>query len=434
MAALMAAKAADFRFVYDSVAVFIDAALAHEALLPLRHLHYAYGVSFKRVGRADSAISHFRAALALDPDWPDVWMALAETYYHHLLTPAAVDSARAALDQTLALDPNFTPAMNYMVEHMLSTGETARAEQLIDQLKQASSDTTRIRALDLRLRCVRDGSEHIEWHEQASLGAAPVIAAAAYLAESGRYMQCAEDAYRSVLQLEHITLADEWGARLGLQTVLFAQQRYDDLKAVLDVARDGVRRSAAALYMLDTAAGGPFDQEAAATAGDNRCSDFALRSSGALWLCGIWADHQGDAQAVRDIEAVLIARSDSTGARRDSLVANRMNAYSALAAGDTAAAVQRFRAMVPAAGRRNLRWDLWESLGPERLKLAQLLFAREEYAEALRVAEWLDHPHPVLYLLYLPESLRLRVRIANAMGDTELAAECRGRLARMDAW
>ena len=133
-------------------------------------------------------------------------------------------------------------------------------EQLIDQFQRVSSDTARIRSLELRLRCVRDGSEHIDWHEEASLDVASVIAAAAYLAESGLQLQCAEDAYRAVLQIENITAADQWGTRLGLQTVLLAQQRYEELKAVLDGAEPGVLRSTTALYLLDVAAGAPVER------------------------------------------------------------------------------------------------------------------------------------------------------------------------------
>ena len=112
MAALMAAKSADFRFVYDSVAVYIDAALAHEALLPPRHLHYAHGLSFKRTGRADSAISHFRAALALDPDWADVWMALAETYYYYVLTPHGRGFSTGRVGPDTGVGSGFHPCDN----------------------------------------------------------------------------------------------------------------------------------------------------------------------------------------------------------------------------------------------------------------------------------------------------------------------------------
>jgi len=49
-------------------------------------------------------------------------------------------------------------------------------------------------------------------------------------------------------------------------------------------------------------------------------------------------------------------------------------------------------------------------------------------AEALRVAQNFDAAAPVIYLLYLPASLSLRVRIAQALGDRDLEARMRVRL------
>jgi hypothetical protein len=62
------------------------------------------------------------------------------------------------------------------------------------------------------------------------------------------------------------------------------------------------------------------------------------------------------------------------------------------------------------------------------LALAELLFARGWFAEVLRVASIFDSPSPVMYLIYLPVSLGVRLRAAQALGDAALAERFRARL------
>jgi hypothetical protein len=75
-----------------------------------------------------------------------------------------------------------------------------------------------------------------------------------------------------------------------------------------------------------------------------------------------------------------------------------------------------------------MAWGLWESLGSERLLLAELLMARGEYALALRIADGFDHPQPAIYLVYLPASLALRARAGERLGRPRLAEEFGHRL------
>jgi hypothetical protein len=105
-----------------------------------------------------------------------------------------------------------------------------------------------------------------------------------------------------------------------------------------------------------------------------------------------------------------------------------MLARAALARADSAEALRRLSALVPTARRRPLEFDWWESLGGERLALAELLLARGQFAEALRVASIFDSPTPVIYLIYLPASLSVRLRAAQALGDAVLAERFRARL------
>jgi hypothetical protein len=110
------------------------------------------------------------------------------------------------------------------------------------------------------------------------------------------------------------------------------------------------------------------------------------------------------------------------------LLGQSVTARAALARGDSAGALKLLQQLVPTAGRGALIWNPWESLGGERLLLAELRLARGEFVEALRLARNFDAPVPVSYVLYLPASLKLRLRAARALGDEQLAQRVRARL------
>jgi Tfp pilus assembly protein PilF len=74
---------------------------------------------------------------------------------------------------------------------------------------------------------------------------------------------------------------------------------------------------------------------------------------------------------------------------------------------------------------------LWEPLAAERLQLARLRLATGELEAAIEAAESLDHPQPVVYVAYVAESLRVRVRAAEEQGDAERARQYRARLDRL---
>jgi hypothetical protein len=81
------------------------------------------------------------------------------------------------------------------------------------------------------------------------------------------------------------------------------------------------------------------------------------------------------------------------------LLARSVLARATLAGGDSAGAMKLLQELVPTTGRGALTWNPWESLGGERLLLAELRLARGEFAEAMRVARNFDAPGPVPYVL-----------------------------------
>ncbi len=76
-------------------------------------------------------------------------------------------------------------------------------------------------------------------------------------------------------------------------------------------------------------------------------------------------------------------------------------------------------------------WDLAEPLAVERLILVKLLMASGRMGEALDVGAVFDSPAPLIHLLVLGESLRLRLEAARVMRYEDLARRLSTRLERV---
>jgi hypothetical protein len=152
-----------------------------------------------------------------------------------------------------------------------------------------------------------------------------------------------------------------------------------------------------------------------------------------LWLLGNWAAAQGRVDRVATIADVLRAKHDSAPGRRGQILVSAMEARLTLLRGDTAGALARLSSLTPNAPRADLAWQPWESLGAERLTLAELLLALGRYEAAANVTAVFDSPQPVTFLIYLPASLRIRARAAAATGRSDLAEHFRRRLERLQA-
>jgi hypothetical protein len=177
--------------------------------------------------------------------------------------------------------------------------------------------------------------------------------------------------------------------------------------------------------------GSGFDRQAGAVA-DSAAANYERASVPSLWHLGTWEAHQKNLLRLRQIAQTLRRKADSSGSRRDRLVRDAIAARLKLLEGDSVTALRMLRELRPSAPRQQLAWDAWESLGPERLELARLLFARGSLQEAFGVATQLDATEPLTYPLYLRSSLMLRLQIAEAMKNAKLAAEYRRRIVQLN--
>jgi hypothetical protein len=186
------------------------------------------------------------------------------------------------------------------------------------------------------------------------------------------------------------------------------------------------------MYLMNAIAGAPVDDRATAVYAE-RCSEPERRNAPMLWLCGIFASRQSHTNDLERIDKALQEKIDSAPSRRDSLIVRSVSAFASLAAGDSVVALREFGSLKPTGSSGDLAWQPWEPLAAEHITFARLLLARGDYVEAYRVASSFDHPQPVIYLAFLPASLRVRIEAAEAMGQLSMAEDYRRRLAALGA-
>jgi len=259
------------------------------------------------------------------------------------------------------------------------------------------------------------------------------------LSVGGFQAECARAGWRALLDHETATDAEAYNRRfnaaLGLQSLLVAEMRYQELRQVLEnhIPYADLLRS---LYILNAVAGPGLQvraEEAAERFREYYRSEYVSGASLALflWFLGVWEAHRNEPAAARAIADSVSALARKSGARVDKLLAKSLEARAALASGDSTRAIEILRGLVPTKRRRD-PWYPYESLGGERLVLAELLYARSDYAEVLRVASSLDAPaRPPADLMYLPTSLQIRLKAAEAVDNRTLAERYRTRLAAL---
>ncbi|MGH7513322.1 MAG: tetratricopeptide repeat protein, partial [Gemmatimonadales bacterium] len=435
IAAVNGAQAADWMGYDDEARSFLAAALSHELDLPRKYAHLARGLQFFLSGSADSAVSRYRMALRLDPAWAAAWTALGDVYYHLLPTESPLDSlAEAAFTEARRADPDLLPPLYHLTEIALGRGELPRATTMLAAFRRSNPDPTWTLQLELMASCRTRGPAAMNWAAEVKAHAEEVFYAAKALSAAGAHWGCSESALRELLRSESLAANYRRASLLVLQSILVAERRYADVESLIDSAVAQGITDARGLYVLDAVAGAPFDRQAQAAMGDLPDGTRTLQAP-RLWFEGSWQAHAGDSSRLATVVDQLDHRARSGGDPLDSLLAEAMAARLDLVRGDTARASTRLLALRPAAGRAYITWGLWQSLAAERMALAEILLAEGQPSRALEIASGFDHFEPVMFVLYWPRSLELRIRAATSLGRSDLAqryAAQLGRIGRQD--
>jgi serine/threonine-protein kinase len=445
IAAMRGAQSARWLLENGQAISLIEAALANEASLSPRQRLLAQGIRRYFRGDALEAERVLLEAISRDPAWSDAWMALGEVYYH--LMPGvgsgaadAEEAFRAALDH----DPGFTPPRVHLAELALRRGDVVRGDSLRLALPSGEAQSTH---LDLMSRCVRSGREALDWSEVAGSeeGGFAVLSAAVSLGAGGAHPRCAIDAFGGLaswgarVEGGGPRTADmAWSTLLGLQSLNAATGNHDEVRRLITSARQ-FEQQQDYLWVVSALTGSPWGEEARRAA--ERLERADQQSATALWAIGVWNALRGSPEVVAEVAEIARVRARSATDGSVAVVADSLRSYgvladvlegwSALARADTSAAVERFTEVRPVGSPAGLEWSLWEPLAAERLQLARLRLATGELEAAIEAAESLDHPQPVVYVAYVAESLRVRVRAAEEQGDAERARQYRARLDRL---
>jgi len=413
-AALKGALAAEWEHEYDEAARLVELALRNDSVLPSRYVHFAQGLRDYYAGRAESATRHFKEAIRLDSTWSEAWMALGEVRYH--LFTEGDSSAADAFNRARNIDPDFAPPLFHLAEVALRDGKLETAQGLVERFRRNDPDSIWVAQLHLMLDCLRRGPDAVDWRPSAALHPVEVVHAAKILASRGTAPTCAEGGFRAVFSAASAPPNARWGAVLGLQGLLTAEDRLGETRRVLDSAVATELMAAKGLYVLQAAAGHGMDDRAAAVIAELG-SDYGRMPRHLLWYQGIWLAHRGDRINLAKVSRALDQLAERGGSPLDLSTSRSMRARLALMDADTGQAIALLRDVVPACSFVELEWGVPEPFGMEQLLLARLLLARASPDQALKVAARLDHPSPIIYLAFLRQSLEVRAAAAAMLGN-----------------
>jgi len=430
LAAVRGAQAASWIEQAENAARLSELAVRQDSLLPPKYRQFAWGIRYYDLGMADSAMARYREALAYDPRWVEALVAMGEVHYHRLLRGAESDSLAASeFRQALEVDPAFHLPAYHLAEMAVRQGRLGEAERLIQGLEEVNPDPVLRLQLELMLRCARAGPEDIDWNALAqadSVGLSAVLDAAQSLSAGGAYLTCSEAGARAALAAS-TSASQRWGALLLLHNILLSQGRSKELKTL--VASEGASGlPGSRLFLLDGTVDDAYREEAEKEAQALLEVGVEGNSSPNLWLLGQWAGSVGNRELLAGISSVLAERAASTGARRDHVIAQIMEARLALLDEPGDRAVQLLQALEPSGTLSGLVWDPWEAMIGEKLALAEILLDRGEFKECVFLASEADSHRAVVNLVHLPRSLEIRARATEAMGDSVAAENYRMRL------
>jgi Tfp pilus assembly protein PilF len=432
LAALRGAQAANWLSDFDADVRLSEVAVRHSESFPPAQSLLTRGLHAYLTGAADSAVTYLKRAVQRDSAIHPAWTLLAEVYLRLLPADHSADSlARNALERARLIDSDFAPTLLLLEEIALRDGNIPRALALRGELAKAGADTTHAAARALMLTCVRDGPSRIDWETAARLDPMVVLGSGKVLAGHAAQPKCALPAFRSLLVTDQFVPGVRWAALMGVLGQLAATGRGNEMEAALTEKGTSGLRVALASLLISSAGWGADGR--AAVAADSAALSYDSQTVGRLWFVGSYEARRSNLPRLRLIALALEKKADSSGSRRDRLLSRAINARLRLVEGDSTGATQALRALVPSGTRREIIWEPWESLGPERMALAELLYARGAYEEARRVATLLDSPEPVTYPLYLRRSLELRADIARKLNNSRMEVEYRRRLQRLSS-
>jgi tetratricopeptide (TPR) repeat protein len=433
LAALLGAQAADWLSLSDQDSALVEVAMSHEASLPLQQQMIARGLQAYIIGNADSAVYYFDRALKIEPESWQTWTMLGEVYARLLPSYGVADSlSEQAFLRARELDADFAPALVHLERAAFRRGDLEAARRWGQAIKAANADSIHAGERTLMLRCLEGRMSESDWSETVRKNPEAVLATGKFFAAGANQPVCARAALNAVLRADTsvAVLAYRWAALLllsGVDDAIGYSPKAAELSA--RAAVDIPSWPLTALSNKET----PDVNRIRRRALDSLSSEYAKLRTDRLWYLGLIAFRLRDTAALASIQRIVQSRADSSGESTDRLIAAEGSARLSVLRRDSTTAIKELLALKPTGRRNDIAWQPWESLGPERMILAELLLAKGDAQGAINIATLIDAPEPVSYLYCLRSSLRLRLRAAEQLRDDRLIKMYRARLSRLDS-
>jgi len=413
--------------------------------MPAQYVEFTRGYVAFLDGRADSAITAFRRAIAIDRELTAAWIQLGETYIHLVTADSSADAlADAAFSEARALDSTATHVLLHPIEIAWRRGDRSAATPMVQRFLATNPDSEQAASVRVVDACGRSGARGVDWTREVRANAQAMISVGVVMAAHGAQLSCALGAYDAALTVDSTgQLADGDSPQAIRQAALIGAVATWSAAGRPDSARARIEASAArgdgglSLFLLGATVEPSFARDAALVAARDSArfgSDLAgCTSNERCWLLGVYHSTLGHAVQAETVARVLASRvaADTTGVTR--VYAEAAHAHALVAAGDSAAARTALRALLrtPFPLGELLTWGPIGGFGFERLTLARLLVAHGELAEAIAVANGLDAAPAAMFPLYLRASLELRASAESALGHSREATALKARLSQL---
>lgn len=424
IAALKGARAARSLFRESDQARLLAAALAHARFLPEAHGAFARGLHFLQRRDADSAVVYLERAVALVPHWADGHATLGDVYLTVGRDGLRTDSAaRAHYERAVLADSSFALAHYHLAWLAILRGDAAAAEAALAAYRRADPRPSAfVDAVPAAASCLRGGPNAVQW--PAVPIEARVVAGKLFIG-SGAHLECAHAAFASVFGEPGGPSRNHFSGLLGLNAVAVARGDSAAL-AALAVDPNAQALRVRNLLLFDATIGAPVPDLAASASA--MLDDRESLAAEELWVLGAWLFVRGEGAPARRVAELLSRRPGEDAVA----MARSLRARVALLDGDTASARRLLAEVRPVSNIQQVEWMLFHAGTADDMLLAEIEIARAP-AKARRLAARADHPYPLVNVLLLPSSLKLRAEAARRLGDAPAERSLAGRLSALQS-
>jgi serine/threonine-protein kinase len=428
VAALKAARTARSLFREADASRFVALALARDSLLPGANAPFARGLSYFYRHVGDSAIAALQQAITLAPDWSEAFAAIGDVYFYVGIDGIDSDSAATAnYRRARQIDSVFTPAMYHLALLAARRHDPQSTRAWVREYQRGESpDTLFVRAMEYGAACQAGEMTAERWQQAAAANAESLVILGKVLAGSAADVPCARAAFAAVFAKGGQASRDHFGALLGLNAIAVAADDRAGLSALASHPM-AVSLRMRNLLVLDALAGAPVDSLASTAAAEMLRERDRLGPT-ELWLLGAWLARERSLEPLMSVTNQLRASIARSAAPGDTDIVESLVARERLLRADTAGAVRRLAKVNTMASFQKIEWGLYDARAADNVLLSRVALARKQASAARDYAARVDQPNAITNVVFLRQSLQLRLDAARLAHDAPQEASITRRM------